>query len=357
MARSTIPDRPAPAARLPVDPDALAGWMDDQGLPGGDTIDLEPLRGGTQNIMVTVSRGGRRYVLRRGPRHLRPQSNAVIAREMTLLAALRATDVAHPRFVAGTDDPAVLGATFYLMEPVDGFNAAEMLPAAYAATPEGRKAMGYALIDALAGLAAVDHTAVGLRDFGKPEGFLERQVPRWLAEHERFASTPGYPGGTFGDLERVAGWLEDNRPGDFRPGLLHGDYHVANVLFDHRRPEVAAIVDWEMATVGDPLLDLGVLLAIWPDSARRPDLYESALGLAGDLPTRSEIVARYAERSDRDLSALDWYTVLASFKLGIILEGTYARSCDGKAPRDVGERLHRYAEGLFGRARHVIDGS
>ena len=215
----------------------------------------------------------------------------------------------------------------------------------------------YALVDALAGLAAVDHSAIGLDDFGKPDGFLERQVPRWLAEHERYAGTPGYPGGTFPDLDRIAGWLDDNRPAEFRPGLLHGDYHVANVLYDHRTPEVAAIVDWEMATVGDPLLDLGVLLAIWPDDPRQPDLYESALGQAGDLPNRSAIIARYAERSERNLDALDWYTVLASFKLGIILEGTYARSCDGKAPRKVGERLHRYADSLFVRAREIIAGA
>ncbi len=352
MARSTISDHPAES--IPVDTGALAAWMDEQGLPGGDTIDLRPLAGGTQNIMVVVSRGGRDYVLRRGPRHLRPQSNAAITREMTLLAALRHTDVAHPRFIAGTAETDVLGASFFLMEPVDGFNAADRLPAPYAETAEGREAMGHALVDALAGLAAVDHSAIGLDDFGRPDGFLERQVPRWLAEHERYSATPGYAGGAFPDLDRVARWIEDNRPRDFRPGLLHGDYHVANVLYDHRAPTVAAIVDWEMATVGDPLLDLGVLLAIWPDDPRQPDLYESALGRAGDLPSRSAIVARYAERSDRELDALDWYIVLASFKLGIILEGTYARSCDGKAPRDVGERLHRYADGLFVRAREII---
>ncbi|MEO9328354.1 phosphotransferase family protein [Gordonia sp. B21] len=327
--------------------------MDEQGLPGGD-VELTPLPGGTQNIMLIVDRGGRRYVLRRGPRHLRPGSNAAIAREMRLLSALGATDVAHPRFIAGTPDPDVLGATFYLMEPVDGFNAADGLPAPYAASAEGRRAMGFALVDALAGLAAVDHSAIGLDDFGRPEGFLERQVPRWLAEYERYAATPGYPGGTFDDLDRIAGWLDDHRPAGFRPGLMHGDYHVANVLYDHHVPKVAAIVDWEMATIGDPLLDLGVLLAIWPNEPRQADLYESALGRAGDLPGRAAIVDRYAQRSDRDLGALDWYTVMAAFKLGIILEGTYARSCDGKAPRAVGDRLHRYAVGLFDRARQVI---
>ena len=354
MTGSTIPD--APAATAPVDVEALSDWMDAQGLPGG-TVTLSPLSGGTQNIMLIVDRGGRRYVLRRGPRHLRPGSNAAMAREMRLLSALGGTDVAHPRFVAGTTDTDVLGATFYLMEPVDGFNAADGLPAGYAATAAGRAAMGFALIDALAGLAAVDHRAIGLEDFGKPEGFLERQVPRWLAEYERYAANPTYPGGTFGDLDRVAGWLDEHRPSDFRPGLLHGDYHVANVLYDHHTPKVAAIVDWEMATIGDPLLDLGVLLAIWPDDPRRPDLYESALGRAGDLPGRDAIVERYAERSDRDLSALDWYTVMAAFKLGIILEGTYARACDGKAPREVGDRLHRYAVGLFDRARQIIAGA
>ncbi len=351
---ASAPDTPVGTA--PIETGALGDWMDGQDLPGGAITGLRPIGGGTQNIMVRFERGGVSYVLRRGPRHLRPNTTTGITREMTLLSALSGTTVPHPRFVAGTDDESVLGAVFYLMEPVDGFNAAEQLDAPTAATAEGRTRMGYGLVDALAELGAVDHTRIGLGDFGRPEGFLQRQVPRWLAEFDRYRGTAGYPGPEFGELDRVADWLERYRPTDSRPGILHGDYHIANVMYRYDSPVVAAIVDWEMATIGDPLLDLGVLSAIWPTEPGGAELYESALGATGDLPRRAAMIDRYAAASERDLSALDWYTVLACFKLGIILEGTYARSCAGKAPRAVGERLRRYANGLFDRADRVIAG-
>lgn len=337
-----------------VDLDLLAHWMDSHDLAGGDIVDAQGLGGGTQNVMVQFTRGGRSYVLRRGPHHLRPQSNKVITREITLLQALSGTDVPHPQLIAGCTDETVLGAVFYLMEPVDGFNAAVSLPAGYAQERSGRHAMGLAIVDALATLGDVDHVAAGLADFGRPDGFLERQVPRWLGEMERYASTPGYPGPPFTNLDAVADFLERHRPATFTPGILHGDYHIANVMYAPTEPHIAAIVDWEMATIGDPLLDLGALLAVWPDGEDQPDLLESALGSAGGLPSRTELVARYGERSGRDLSAISWYSVLACFKLGLILEGTYARACAGKAPRDVGDRLHSYAIKLFDRAGAFI---
>lgn len=342
------------AAIAGVDVDALNAWMDREQLPPGTIENISPIGGGTQNIMIGFSRGGTDYVLRRGPEHLRPGSNTVIEHKMRLLDALGATTVPHARLIVGSADTAILGAAFYLMEPVDGFNAAQRLSAPYAAAPAGRREMGLALVDALTSLAAVDHTGIGLADFGKPDGFLARQVPRWIGEFERYASTPGYPGPEFGDVAPVADWLERNRPGDGAPGILHGDYHIANVMYAPDRLAVAAIVDWEMATIGDPLLDFGVLAAIWPEHPGDADLYESALGATGDLPERSAMIERYASRSDRDLSALDWYAVLACFKLGIILEGTYARSCAGDAPREVGERLRRYANGLFDRAHRYL---
>lgn len=343
-----------PTTDMAVDLGAVSDWMDTHGLPGGDILDAQALGGGTQNIMIAFSSGDRSYVLRRGPQHLRPQSNKVITREIELLGALSSTAVPHPRLVAGCTDTDVLGAVFYLMEPVDGYNAAVSLPAAYTAEPAGRHAMGLALVDALATLGEVDHQAAGLSDFGRPDGFLERQVPRWLGELERYASTPGYPGPPFTNLDTVADWLQRHCPADFTPGVLHGDYHIANVMYAPDAPRIAAIVDWEMATIGDPLLDLGALLAVWTDGPGEPDLLDSALGAAGGLPSREELIARYAQTSSRDLSAITWYSVIACFKLGLILEGTYARACAGKAPHDVGDRLHGYAIKLFDRAGAFI---
>ena len=353
-----------------VDLAALARWMDARGLPDGPITGATVLPGGTQNLLLRFERGGRSYVLRRGPRHLRRSSNEVMRREARVLRALAGTDVPHPAFVAGPGEPdeGVTDAVFYLMAPVDGVNPTVELPAAVADDPDGRRRFGLSVADAAARLGAVDHVAVGLADFGRPEGFLERQVPRWMAELEGYGELPGYPGPDIPGLDEVASWLEANRPTSWRPGIMHGDFHVANVLVAPDRPEVAAIVDWEMCTIGDPLLDLGWLLATWPigpadDGSRvspgAPDdslasLVAGSLGSGDGLPSPAELVARYAAASDRDTSAIAWYTAMACFKLGIVLEGTHARACAGRAPRATGDLLHAITLGLFARARIVI---
>jgi aminoglycoside phosphotransferase (APT) family kinase protein len=340
-----------------LDRSAIAAWMDEQGLGCGELGEFAPLPGGTQNVMAMFSRSGRRYVIRRGPRHLRPRSNQNITREMTLLEALGSTEVPHARLIASCRREDVLhGAVFYLMEPVDGFNAAVSLPASWLADRDIRHRMGMSLVDALADLGSVDYEQAGLAGFGKPDGFLERQVPRWMSELESFSRLAGYAGPELGDVDSVANWLADNRPSVEQPGILHGDYHVANVMFAHDRPEVAAILDWEMSTIGDSVLDLGALLAVWPLADGQPDLIGSAYALAGGLPSEGELVARYAERSGRDVTAIDWYAVLGCFKLGIVLEGTYARAHAGQADMATGERLHATALQLFERARRRLAG-
>ncbi|MGH9111945.1 MAG: phosphotransferase family protein [Acidimicrobiales bacterium] len=371
---------PPPATTQPtvverdlVDFDLLASWMDDEGMPKGPFEEVEPLAGGTQNVLVRFGRGGVRYVLRRGPRHLRRTSNDVMRREARVLQALAGTDVPHPAFIAGPVEPppdVMGGAVFYLMEPVAGFNPASGLPPRHAADAGLRRELGLRVADAAARLGAVDHAALGLGDLGHPDGFLQRQVPRWMAELAGYGELTGYPGPDIPGLDLVAAWLDANQPASFRPGVMHGDYHLANVMIAPDGPEVAAIVDWEMCTIGDPLLDLGWLLATWPigpepaaaaggtagepPSDQMASLTTGAIGGAGGLPTPAEVVARYAERSDRDLSAIDWYTVLACFKLGIVLEGTHARACAGRAPQVTGDLLHAITLGLFARAQIVI---
>jgi aminoglycoside phosphotransferase (APT) family kinase protein len=343
-----------------VDLDLLAGWMDDRGLPAGPIEDVEPLGGGTQNVLLRLRRGRETYVLRRGPKHLRKASNDVMRREMQVLAAIAGTDVPHPRFVAGCTDETIMGgAVFYLMEPVDGFNAAVGLPALHAGDPAVRHEMGLQAADAIARLGAVDHVAVGLEDFGHPDGFLERQVPRWQSELDSYSQIDGYPGPEIPHLDSVAAWLDANRPTTWQPGIMHGDYHLANVMFAPDGPRLAAIVDWEMCTIGDPLLDLGWLLATWPEAQMPGDeamasIVAGAIGGSSGLPSRRELIAHYAERSTRDLSAITWYTVLACFKLGIVLEGTHARACAGRAPKPTGDMLHTITLGLFARAQSLL---
>ena len=333
----------------PIDWEAVAAWMDAEGLPAGPIEGISALPGGSQNVLARFTRGGRAFVLRRGPVHLRPTSNDAMRREMRVLRALAGSDVPHPEVLASCPDGAPLGgAAFYLMTAVDGFNPGVQLPDLHAGDAGVRHAMGLSAVDAIAALGAVDHVAAGLGDLGRPEGFLERQVPRWLGELDSYTKHEGWPGPQIPHLDEVASWLEANRPASFRPGLLHGDYHLSNLLFRFAGPEVAAVVDWEMCTVGDPLLDLGWLLATWPgEGALGPG---GLLAAAGGLPTKAELVARYGERSDRDLTAIGWYEVLACFRLGIILEGTHARACAGKAAKETGDALHALTLELFRRA-------
>jgi aminoglycoside phosphotransferase (APT) family kinase protein len=329
--------------------------MSERGLGDGPLDEISAVTGGTQNVMLRFNRSGREYVLRRGPRHLRPRSNSVILRETRVLAALAGSDVPHPHLIATCDDTGVLGdAVFYLMEPIDGFNAGEGLPPLHAGDPGVRFQMGLSMADALAKLGAVDHVAVGLADFGKPEGFLERQVPRWLSELESYQQFDNYPGPQIPGVEQVAAWLKQHRPSSWMPGIMHGDYHAANVMFSRTGPEVVAIVDWEMCTIGDPLLDLGWLLATW----RQQDgssVFSHALGGQDGLARTDDLLQRYAANTVRDLSHITWYTVLACFKLGIVIEGTLARACAGKAEKEVGDQLHAATVHLFQRALGLIE--
>jgi len=334
----------------------VAAWMSAHDLGQGPVSGVSEIIGGTQNVMLRFTRSGREYVLRRGPRHLRPVSNTVILRETRVLRALAGTEVPHPDLIAVCEDTSVLGdAVFYLMEPVDGFNAGAALPPLHAHDAGVRHEMGLSMADAAAKLGAVDHEAVGLTDFGKPAGFLERQVPRWLSELESYAKFGNYPGPDFGDVDAVAAWLREHQPNDFTPGIMHGDYHAANVMFSPAGPEVVAIVDWEMCTIGDPLQDLGWMLATWYRPGHKPVL-PNQLMAAGGLATPDELVERYAANTDRDLSRIDWYTVLACFKLGIILEGTHARSIAGTAPTEIGDILHTATVRLFERATAIMSG-
>lgn len=336
-----------------IDPSRLADWMDAHGLGTGEISGMTPLAGGTQNILLRLRRDDREYVLRRPTRHPRAHSNATMLREARVLRALAGTSVPHPELIAVCEDVDVLGAAFYLMEPVDGFNPTlGRLPEPHAGDPALRHCMGLAMVDGIVALGAIDIQAADLADFGQIENFLERQVSRWYAQLRGYADYAGWPGAqAIPGVDAVAAWLEANQPPAFQPGVLHGDFHLGNVLFRHDGPELAAIVDWELATVGDPLLDLGWLLATWPD--------ENGVGgvsiQPGDgLPRRHELIAHYARHSQRDLSAIRWYAVLACYKLGIILEGTHARACAGLAPREIGDRLHRSTLRLFGQAAHWL---
>jgi aminoglycoside phosphotransferase (APT) family kinase protein len=341
----------------PVDPrivdiDALTGWMDDNGLGAGPLESVEALAGGTQNLLLRFVREGRTYILRRPPEHKRKNSDETMRREARVLGALADTDVPHPRLIAAEGDVEVLGAAFYLMEPIDGFQATSGLPELHASDPAIRRSMGLSFVDAVLALHGVDPATKDLDGFGKPEGYLERQVPRWQAQLESYNELDGYPGPELPHLVEIQRYLESNLPDPSPTGIIHGDYHLANVMFRPDRGEIAAIVDWELATRGDPLIDLGLIVAFWPDD-------ETAGGMMSvqpwdGFPTIDELVTHYGERSSRSIEAVDWYAVLACYKTGIILEGTHARAFAGKASKEFGDLLHATTVSLFEKAGRII---
>jgi len=308
-----------------IDIDRLARWMDAQGLAGaGSPIETKFISGGASNEIFRIDRGGETFVLRRPPRNVPKGRNQTMMREYRVLSALRDTDVPHATVHAGCDDESVLGCFFYVMDYVDGWTPMGRIDPPFDSDLEARAQMGFQLIDAIAKLANVDWRAVGLEGLGKPEGFLDRQVDRWLAHLSsfQFREIPG--------LDDAAQWLRQHTPREFRSGIIHGDYQFANVMFAHGAPaRLVAVVDWEMATVGDPLLDLAWVLMTWPDPEERAG-GGSYFDYTG-MPTRAELIEYYAERTNLPTHELDYYVVLARFKMACVLEGGYARYVQGGA--------------------------
>ena len=333
-----------------IDWGVIESWLAAKGAANVRVTEIEPIGGGTQNLMFGFRCGDARLVLRRGPRHLRPHTNDALRREARVLGALAGSGVPIPQLVAAEPDESVIGSAFYLMESVDGFNPRVSLPPLHESSAKVRRAMGFHAVDALLALGAVDAERVGLGDLGRPEGFLKRQVPQWLGTLDKYAEFDDYPGHDLPNTGELAGWLTRHCPSTFQPGIMHGDFHLANLMFRNDGPHVAAIVDWEMCTLGDPLLDLGWLLATWPQEGA----LDSRMSIRG-LPTRTELIAHYGAAGGRSVEHALWYAVMASFKLAIVLEGTHARAHAGKAPRATGDLLHAMAIGLLDNATVFIE--
>lgn len=336
-----------------LDLPSLCEWMDAQGLESGPITNVIPLSGGTQNVIARFSKGSRDFVIRKPTS---PRGSKAMMREARVLKALRGSDVPAPEFIAACEDDEILGAAFYLMAPIDGYNLTDGMPAEQRDDPALRREMGFSLVEGAAALSKVDFRAVGLGDFGKLENYLGRQSSRWMKQLEGYREYSGWPGleGLPG-VTRIADWIAANVPADFQPGIIHGDYHFANVMFQPHGGKLAAIIDWELTTIGDPLQDLGLVLATWPDSEGRGGTFD--IEPWSGFPTSEELAAHYAEITGRDLSCLRWFVVLACYKEGIILEGTYARAFGGKASREVGDYLHGLTVRFFNRALELIEAS
>jgi aminoglycoside phosphotransferase (APT) family kinase protein len=311
--------------RYEVDAAALAGWLDERGLGAGE-VSSRNISSGAQNVIFEITREGLHCALRMPPPSAPPQRDQGILREWRVLEALNGTDVPHTEALAVCEDGRVLGRPFYLMEFVDGWSPTTLQdrrwPEPYQGDVAARRGLAYALVDGLVALSQVDWRARGLKDFGRPDGFHERQVDRWVSAFEKVRSRD-VPG-----MEETTAWLRQHKPRDYQPGIMHGDYQFANVMFAPGAPaRLAAIVDWEMVTIGDPKLDLAWALHSWPDGSGRRQAI-SYVDLDG-MPSREELLQHFSDRTGRQVDDVDYYLVLAKWKLAVVLEQGFRHAKPG----------------------------
>lgn len=336
-----------------LDAKRLADWLD-QELGARAPIEVEALKGGGSCEIFGIRRGGEHWVLRRAPASASSSTAHDVLREFRILDAIKDQRVRIARPILACDDPAVAGTPFYLMEFVAGVPIRAALPAAYVDSPAAQARALTELVDSLAEIHTIDWRACGLADLGKSEGYLARQIPRWLAQLEsyRCRDLPA--------VDSVSAWLTAHLPAEQPLALCHGDYKLDNVLFSTDLPARAiAVVDWEMASIGDPLVDLAWALIFLPQEGN--PLALGAAGQAGGfelagLPSEAELVERYAERTGRDVSALDWYRVFSPWKLAIVLEGTHAKWRRGGSRNPLHEHFGTMADRLLVRAEGLIAG-
>jgi aminoglycoside phosphotransferase (APT) family kinase protein len=335
----------------------IQAWIASQpDVPGAGPVTAARKRsGGIQNTVMLVERGDTRMVLRRPSKRAKPTAGETMRREARVLQALAGSAVPHPQFYALCDDEAVTGATFYIMEDLEGFAKSGELPGRYAEDPSWRRAMGEALIDAAVALGQVDYTAVGLADLGKPDSWHERQVDRWRKQLEGYAATPGYNPNELPHFHEIGKWLDANLPQDRRIGLMHGDLQFPNVMFSLEAPRVSGIIDWELVTLGDPMIDLGWILSSWLEPGD-PEGKKPMVTPWDGFASRAELAARYCRAAGRDEAAVPWFFALACYKLACLLEGTVAAARAGKVPEQVGVSIREYSTWLTVKGRQVISG-
>jgi aminoglycoside phosphotransferase (APT) family kinase protein len=306
----------------------LRAFLDEHGLGSGE-IEASPLGDGRSNVTYLLRRGDREMVLRRPPRPPWPPSAHDVLREARLLRGLRRAgegSVRIPEVLAVAEDEGVIGAPFYVMGLLEGVVVTDTLPPALD-TPEERARMTDGLLEGLVEIHDVDPGAPGLDGFGKPTGYLERQLRRWggLWDHNKTRE--------LADFDAAGAWLADNLPKSPPSTVVHGDYRLGNVMFAPGAPaRLVGVFDWEMATIGDPLSDVGYLLMTWSEPDDPPRHFELApvTRLPG-FPRREELVERYVELSGRPMPDVRWYTALAFWKATVFMEGNYRRALEGRS--------------------------
>ncbi|MCA9709002.1 MAG: phosphotransferase family protein [Myxococcales bacterium] len=312
---------------------ALDAYLE-QHVPGlTGPLSVEQFPSGYSNLTYLLRKGDTELVLRRPPFEVQVKSGHDMAREHRILSALQGVYPPAPRPLVYCEDEAVIGAPFYVMERRRGIILRKHLPEGLGVDPPMLRRMCESLLDELAVLHGIDLEAAGLADFGRPQGYVERQVEGWIARFER-AKTSDVP-----DIEHLGAWLRDHMPPDgLAPALVHNDYKFDNVMLDPADPtRIVAVLDWELCTVGDPLMDLGTTLGYWVQADDDPRWQAMAFGPtnAPGAMTRRELAERYAERTGRDVSNMLYYYCFALLKLAGIVQQIYFRWAKGytKDPR------------------------
>jgi aminoglycoside phosphotransferase (APT) family kinase protein len=328
---------------LVVEP--LVEFLDAHGLgPGGEPLTAVPIGDGHSNVTFVLSTG---VVLRRPPRGPLPPSAHDVLREARLLRALAPTQVRVPQVLAVCADAHVIGAPFYVMEHVDGHVISNSIPQPLD-TPEQRARMADELVDALVELHAVEWTTIGLEGFGKPSGYLERQLRRFtgLWEHNRTRELP--------EVEQIGAWLAANIPESPTATIVHGDYRLGNTIIAPEPPaRLVAILDWEMATIGDPLADVGYMMIHWIEAGDSVGKFSlQTVTQQPGFPTRAQMIERYEERSGRSMHALNWYVTLALWKGVVFMEGNYKRAVSGSTDDPY---LASFGDGVVELARRAVE--
>jgi aminoglycoside phosphotransferase (APT) family kinase protein len=307
-----------------IDPGRVEAWFDANVPDAEPPLTFSRISGGHSNLTYAVAdAGGRRWALRRPPLGHRLASAHDMAREHRVISGLQETPVPVPPVVGLCEDESVNGAPFYVMEFVEGPIVRSKGEAEGAFEPDVRRAIGERVADTLVAIHSVDPGAVGLGDLGRTEGYVARQLRRWQGQWEK-SKQRDLP-----LIDDVHARLEARIPDQGPAAIVHGDYRLDNMILTPGG-DVAAVVDWELCTLGDPLADVGLLMVYWGQPGDELTPLGEAPTLAAGFPSREEVAARYAERSGRDLSELDFYVALGLWKIAIILEGVYARYTAGQ---------------------------
>jgi aminoglycoside phosphotransferase (APT) family kinase protein len=357
----TDDSRAVPGTHPGADAAVVGAWLAERlDDPAWRRSTLRPIGGGRSNLTYRVDSPAGAVVLRRPPVGEVAATAHDMGREQRVISALADTPVPVPRVLATSPDGPPVDAPCYVMELVDGVVPLGELPPGWATTEDERRRASQALVDVLVALHAIDPASVGLGDFGRPEGFLARQVRRWVTQWEK-ARDSGIPVDeeTVGELTRLADALAGALPTTQRHTIVHGDYRIDNCLFDADDPgRIRAVLDWELSTLGDPLADLGLLLVYWRDADEHPawraaQYIPSPTQLPGFL-RRPEIAQAYAAGSGLDLTPLPWYVAFGAFKLAVVLAGILARVRAGMVPASMAEGLEGSVGPLVALGHHVL---